>query len=261
MQLSKKKIQEGLTTSFLGQRLLIYKVVDSTNHLVQKGIKAGEGEGFLVVAKEQLLGRGRHGRSWYSRAGGLYLSFLLRPPIAGDLIYGITFLAALVLIQLIRSQYSLPVMMKWPNDLQLKGKKLAGLLTIISKDPNKDPYLITGLGLNVNQREWPKELEGRATSLQEELGRQLDLNQLLVSFLNSFEEEYLAFMKGEMDPLQDPRLIQYSSTLGQDLLIRSKTGEYQGRAIEITKRGSLMVLGTDGQYREFFEGDVSIRRR
>ncbi len=216
-----------------------------------------------MLAQRQTRGRGRRGREWTSLRGGLYLSILLRPSpsLPEEEIQGFTFLASLTLVDLIRSEYGLPVTMKWPNDVVLRRRKLAGILTQVFKDAQGHTYLIIGIGLNVNQKrgDWSEKLQREATSLGEELGRDLDLTLLLVSFLNGFDKEYRLSKEGAIDLLRDPRLVDYSSTLGQDVEIRSTRGKYQGEALEITTRGSLLVECTDGMHREFFEGDVSIR--
>lgn len=260
---SRERIEAGLTTSCIGQSLSIYEVVDSTNTLLQRKAQRGEKEGLVVVAERQTRGRGRRGREWASLLGGLYLSILLRPSpsLPEEEIQGLTFLASLTLVDLIRSEYGLSVTMKWPNDVVLRKRKLAGILTQVFKDAQGHTYFITGIGLNVNQKrgDWSEDLQREATSLREELGRDLDLTLLLVSFLNRFDNEYRLSIEGTLDLLRDPRLIEYSSTLGRDVEIRSTRGNYQGEALEITDRGSLLVACTDGMYREFFEGDVSIR--
>lgn len=259
-EISQEKIQTGLRTHSLGWRFCFFSSVSSTNALLHEKAKAGEEEGLVVAASRQLQGRGRRGRDWFSSPGGLYLSFLLRPSVALQEWGRITFLMALVLIELLQEDYCLPALMKWPNDIQLHGKKLSGILTELSRDGKGDYYLITGMGVNVNQKRehWPPHLTDRAISLAEALQQELDPNDLLLSFLRNFQEAYHQFLQGQLDPVA--RHLHYSSTLGQRVHLTSVTGDYQGQALEITPQGSLRVLCMDGIIREFFEGDITVRK-
>lgn len=243
-----------------GWKILFFSAVSSTSSILHQWAKKGEEEGLVVVAKRQHQGRGRQGRSWLSLPGGLYMSLLLRPTTAFHSVGRIPFLFALVLIQLLRESYSLPAVMKWPNDVQIKGKKLAGILTEMSVDKHGRSYLVTGIGININQREesWPHDLKGQTTSLAQELQVDLNSNDLLFFFLQRLEKAYRMFLQGSLDPVAAH--LQYSATLGQRVHIKNGTGDYYGQAVEITPTGSLRVDCGGGIIREFFTGEVTARK-
>lgn len=261
--LSVERVLEGLSTKTIGRSLESYDVVDSTNSMVKRRAQEGEEEGLVIVAKKQLQGRGRKGREWCSQEGGLYLSLLLRPSLVIDGIQQLNILVAIVLSQLLRKEYSLPVTIKWPNDIEYCGRKLAGILTQVARDKEQCLFLVMGLGLNVNQmkEDWPDPIKGQVTTLREELKEEIDLTILVISFLNRFEEEYRKFQLRGQSIVEDPRLVDLISTLGEDVRIETLGGRFKGRAVRLTKEGSLVVELKDGICREFFEGDVTIVRR
>lgn len=258
-----ERVQTGPMTKTIGKTMEYYDFVDSTNSLLKRRARVGEEEGLVVVAKRQLRGRGRERREWCSLEGGLYLSILLRPPSMEDTLPLLTLLAGMILTQLLHEEYSLPVTMKWPNDIEYCGRKLSGILSQAGRDMNQNLYLVLGLGLNVNQRReiWPDTLKGQVTTLKDELGKELDLDRLLLSFLSRLEVEYMKFVQGELDVGYDPRLVEYSSTLGEMIKIESIDGVFIGEALGLTSRGSLVVECTDGICREFFVGDVTMVRK
>ncbi|MEA1927796.1 MAG: biotin--[acetyl-CoA-carboxylase] ligase, partial [Candidatus Auribacterota bacterium] len=137
--------------------------IDSTNNLARSLAEEGAPEGTLVISEEQTSGRGRMGRSWISPPGtGIWISVLLRPMIEPARAALITPLVAVSLSRSIREVTGLPAGIKWPNDILIRGKKAAGILTEISTDRKSIRYIIVGIGINVNTEYFPEEIRGQA---------------------------------------------------------------------------------------------------
>lgn len=148
------------------EEVYAYGKVDSTHEIARKLADDGAPSGTIVLARTQASGRGRSGRDWHSPEGGLYLSMIFRR--AGEVPPLVTVLAGLgVALELAREFPEIRAEVKWPNDLMLDDRKLAGLLAETSRDDGDERRLLVGVGLNVAAPSWPAELEGRAISLEE----------------------------------------------------------------------------------------------
>ena len=143
----------------------------------------GAQEGLILIAREQTAGRGRLARSWESPRGGLYLSLLLRPPIPLARAQQVTMLASLAAIDACQAIAGVTPRPKWPNDLLLKDKKLAGTLTELASDGSRLRYAIIGLGLNVNNAFEDGPLADSALSLRMATGRTYDIPALADAFI------------------------------------------------------------------------------
>lgn len=169
----------------LGKKIIRYQQIDSTSDEARRLIKTGEG--LVVTAERQTGGRGQPGRRWLSPAGNLYLSAVVKPYKNPAQLAPITILAALAVRSTIKQVSKLDAVIKWPNDLRIKGKKVGGILT-----ERTGGCLIIGVGLNVNTL--PAALRRRATSLRRETGRRFDLKKLTAALLAALEREYLAYL-------------------------------------------------------------------
>lgn len=168
-RMQERIVAEQLTGCRLGNRILCLDRIDSTNTECKRQAMAGAPEGLAVIAEEQTAGRGRAGRSFQSpRDGGLYLSVLMRPRLALSQVSDMTAWVAVAVCDAVEAVCGLRPQIKWTNDLILNGKKLCGVLTELglTRDNGLD-YLVTGIGINVNQQETDFEGEVReiATSL------------------------------------------------------------------------------------------------
>ncbi len=165
-------------TRWVGCRLDVHEVLDSTNREAERLAAAGAPEGTLVIADRQTAGRGRLGRSFFSPpGGGLYLSLLLRPPGPADRLHEHVFAAAVAVAEAARAHLpSVPVEIKWPNDVLLAGRKTSGINLPAQIDGARVASAILGIGVNVNTEagDFPPELQSIATSLRIAGGRVLD---------------------------------------------------------------------------------------
>jgi len=161
------EIREGLDTKVFGKRDIVYFTeTDSTNTRAKDLAARGAPEGTLVISERQTKGRGRKGRSWFSPSqGGIYTSLILRPSISPSEAPKITLLSAVVVAETLRSLTGLSAIIKWPNDILINGKKIAGILTEMSTEMDAIDYIVVGLGLNVNTPDFPDDIREKATSI------------------------------------------------------------------------------------------------
>jgi BirA family biotin operon repressor/biotin-[acetyl-CoA-carboxylase] ligase len=233
--------------------------VDSTNSVAEKELSAGRETPFFVVADSQSAGRGRRGRAWHSpQHKNLYLSIALRPSLPPSRLQTIPLWLGLRLCQLLRDLHALPVQIKWPNDLLIHGRKIAGMLTEARVDSEFTRDLVFGLGLNVNssQADFPDELAPIAGSLALNLGHPLNLSRLahrIILHLADSIQDYLDDAFGaELAHLWP----EFDYLRGQ----RVRTDQLEGVAIGITQNGSLRVERDDGSTAVLHSGEVSLHK-
>lgn len=258
--LSEAELLSCLETEWAGGRTVYFDATDSTNAQAKRLAEAHAPHGTLVVSDRQDGGKGRRGRSWASPSGvGIWMSLILRPEIAPSSASMLTLAAALAVREGIREETGLSPLIKWPNDLVLNGKKICGILTEMSTELMEIQYVITGIGINVNQREFPSEIRDTATSLSLEAGRCFRRSSLIAAILKAFEKDYAAFLKtGDLSLL----LEEYNACLvnrGKEVCILDPSGEYRAVAEGIDESGSLLVTLPDGTRREIISGEVSVR--
>lgn len=258
--LSEAELLSCLKTEWAGGRTVYFDATDSTNIQARRLAEAHAPHGTLVVSDRQDGGKGRRGRSWASPSGvGIWMSLILRPEIAPSSASMLTLAAALAVREGIREETGLSPLIKWPNDLVLNGKKICGILTEMSTELMEIQYVITGIGINVNQKEFPPEIRDTATSLSLEAGRCFRRSSLIAAILKAFEKDYAAFLKtGDLSLL----LEEYNACLvnrGKEVCILDPSGEYRAVAEGIDESGSLLVTLPDGTRREIISGEVSVR--
>lgn len=258
--LSEAELLSCLKTEWAGGRTVYFDATDSTNVQAKRLAEAHAPHGTLVVSDRQDGGKGRRGRSWASPSGvGIWMSLILRPEIAPSSASMLTLAAALAVREGIQEETGLSPLIKWPNDLVLNGKKICGILTEMSTELMEIQYVITGIGINVNQREFPPEIRDTATSLSLEAGRSFRRSSLIAAILKAFEKDYAAFLKtGDLSLL----LEEYNACLvnrGKEVCILDPSGEYRAVAEGIDESGSLLVTLPDGTRREIISGEVSVR--
>lgn len=249
--LSVDEILEGLKTTCLGRRIYAHDSLDSTNATAKALTKDGAPEGSLVIAEEQKRGRGRFGREWYSPKGlGLWFSLILRPEKDVEKLCSLSVLASVSLVQAIRASTALPVLARWPNDCVLQGRKLCGVLAEI--DP---PFVVLGIGINVNNSSFPAELP-TATSLRKELGKPLSRVELLCQVLLQLERDYSLFLQhGGLEPLLG-RAREFSSLVGERVSVSTGEGSVLGEVLGIDEEGRLLLRLSSGKIRPLIAGEV-----
>lgn len=251
-------IQHGYTGRILGQNIISFQDIPSTNDEAKKAAAKGAAEGTVVVSESQSTGKGRLERAFFCPAGGLWFSVILRPKFLPQEAPKCTLLAAVAVAQSM-SQLGLAVGIKWPNDIYYQGRKLTGILTEMSAEMDRLNYLVIGIGINANipLADFPPGIRDKAGSLSAALGKNIDRIALLQSILLNMEALYLEVQQhGFAGMLGKWR--QFSITLGQDIQVLGIQENFIGKAKDIDEDGALLVE-TDTGMRRVLAGDVSIR--
>jgi len=202
----------------------------------------------VVVAERQRRGRGRLARTWHSDPGGLYFTLVVRPALAPDECGRINFFASVVLAQLLRD-LGIPAGVKWPNDILVQGKKIAGMLSEMETDGDTVRHLAIGIGLNVNND--PGRVEPRATSVKRLLGKRVSRSRLLERFLDALEAA-LDHMRWE-ETLSAWRSL--AVTLNRRVRVETLGETVEGTALDVDDTGALMVRLSDGSVKRIVYGD------
>jgi BirA family biotin operon repressor/biotin-[acetyl-CoA-carboxylase] ligase len=254
-------LRQRLKGSLFGKHIHHFFKVDSTNRVALELSHAGEPEGAVVLAEEQTAGRGRAGRTWHSeRATGIYITIVLRPKLAPVQAPLLTMMAGLSARAAIQAQTGLDVDLKWPNDLLISGKKLGGILTEMYAEPSQIRFVIVGIGLNINQEQFPGDLGVVATSLRAETGRPQSRLELLVRLLREFETDYNRFLAEGPASVID-RFTEVSSyARGKRVRITNGKDSFTGVTVGLGPEGLLQVKRDSGQIVTVIAGDVTEAR-
>jgi BirA family biotin operon repressor/biotin-[acetyl-CoA-carboxylase] ligase len=257
-----QEIRHGLQTRLMGQRIYYYQRIESTNRTALELAQDDAAEGTLVLAEEQLAGRGRQGRVWHSAPRrGLWFSLVLHPDIPSQRAFQLTICGALAMAETVYSRTHLDVRVKWPNDVLINGRKIAGVLTEAQLDGNTRPLVILGMGMNVNHLadDFPTRLRRRATSLRIELGRSISRVGLLRDLLSSFEAIYGQYLSHGLEPFLD-RWRQLSCVIGQPVTVQVGGQVYAGTAVAVDATGALVLETGSGKRQHLLAGDIQLTR-
>ncbi len=212
----------------------------STNDLAAQLAEHGAEEGTAIVAEAQSAGRGRHGRAWSSPAGaGLYVSVVLRP--RADVAQLVTLAAGVAIAEGIQAASGLEASVKWPNDLFVGGRKLAGILAEAGSSATGRPHVVLGFGINLLPAALPLEVASRATSIEGELGRPVDRDLLLASCLASLASRYADLQEGRAAAVLDAWRLRAASMLRRSVEWDAGDIRARGVAENIDDDGALLV--------------------
>lgn len=253
------EIDSALHTETFGRHVIYLESTQSTNEEAKKIAREGAEEGTIVVAEEQITGHGRLTRGFFSPfAKGIWFSLILRPKFFPMEASKCTLLAAVGVCRGIRRLGLADAGIKWPNDILVHGKKLVGILTLMSASMEKIDYIIMGIGINtgIKKNEFPEDFREGATSFLNE-GINVSRKDLLAAILGELEKEYsIAQNEGFDKVLDDWRAL--SVTLGQEVRVIFGDDSYTGKAVDIDRDGCLLV-NTGSEVKRVIAGDVSIR--
>ena len=254
-------IKSGLSSSLFGVNIVYHTALGSTNDLAKDLALRGAPEGTVVVTEEQTAGKGRRGRSWLAPSKtNLLFSILLRPALSPNRVFSLTMALALAALEAIEGETGLWCMIKWPNDLYVGSRKLAGILTEFAGKDRQVDWVVLGLGLNVN---WcPEEGKGgsrfSATSIFAETQEKFARNGLLIQILKQFESHHERLLSGGGDDLYR-KWNEYSLVLGKEVVIESEERRISGKAVRIDENGALILEDERGRVHVITHGDVSLR--
>ncbi len=244
----------------LVSEILFKHVTGSTNDDAIRLARSGAPEGTLILADYQTDGRGRFGRRWVAAPKtSVLMSLILRPAIPLEKMGVLNLAASVSVAMAISKTIGMKAMIKWPNDVVVKGRKVAGILVETGLDLNGNPFSALGIGINVNvpADDFPIDLRSKATSLSELTGRYLDRFELIDLFLSEFEPRYKEINSGGwLLLLSEYRRLSW--TLGKRVRLIVDGYRINGLALDIGEHGELLVRLPDGRLERAFSGESSI---
>ncbi len=251
-----EEIFAGLATERLGRTVYYYETISSTMDEAFRLAAQGSPEGTLVCAESQTRGRGRLGRTWISPKGkGLYTSLILRPDLSPLEVGWITFVAAIAVCETVREATGLKAAIKWPNDVLIGGRKVAGILTEMNAETDRVKFVIVGLGMNVNADK--VHLPPRGTSLKMESGNKVSRICLLQNVLQKTEYWYGCLQARDFSPVIE-RWKALSITIGRRIRLSEHHRIIEGKAVDLSAEGGLVILNEDGDLITRMTGDVEL---
>jgi BirA family biotin operon repressor/biotin-[acetyl-CoA-carboxylase] ligase len=238
-----------------------YYRAGSTNTLALEASDAGAPEGSVFLAEQQTAGRGRGNHSWHSaQSTGIYCSVILRPALPPSDVLVLSLAAGLAVQAAVREidPHVLPDL-KWPNDLLINGRKFCGILTEMSGEPTRVRHVVVGIGINVNQAQFPADLERTATSLRLSIGAEWSRVELCAALLKSLDREYRGLLSGPEARAEILRRFEdgSSSACGRQVSIE-ENGGFEGVTAGLDPRGFLQVR-TSGGLRVVLSGTVKLK--
>jgi len=231
----------------IGNKITRFPSLTSTNDYAKSVLNTLQ-EGTVIIADKQIAGKGRCQRNWYSPDGGLWFSIILKPknPSIVSLLIGVALCDVL-------KTFAIEPRIKWPNDILINSKKVAGVLTEIVQDT-----VIVGIGLNVNVSTFPDNLDKTATSLLRETGRKFDKEKILNCIINEIEKRFTVIEESNTQTLLND-WCRYSDTLGRYVTVHMPQCTVEGEALTINEDGALLVKTADGSVQTIIAGDCTVR--
>jgi len=252
------EVEPLLRTKRLGKPVHYFQTLDSTNARAYQLASKGSREGEVVVAESQEKGRGRLGRQWFSPPFlNLYASVILRPEIPPSQAPLLTLMAAVATAETVEQFSGLRPLIKWPNDILLGNRKIAGLLNEMHSEMDRVHFVILGIGvnLNVDSESFPPEIRHLATSLKRETGEAVSRRVFFSSLLQNLEKWYDSFLKeGRGSVLEAWR--DWARIKGKKVRVTSFGEVVTGIAIDIDSDGALILKTKDGRQKRVVAGDV-----
>ena len=257
--LSYEEIERYLDTKFVGRDIRYFDCVDSTNR-VAKELAAELEEGTVITTDQQTRGKGRIDREWISlKSKDICMSVILKPDLEPYKLSKVTQIGAVAIFEALENM-GIKSEIKWPNDILIKGKKVAGILTEMGAELNRINYIVMGIGVNVNseEKDFPVELQYKASSIKIEEGKYIDRKILTAHILNEFEKHYIDFKESGNIKNLVKILNENSSLIGKEIRVINSHNVRFGKAVEINNDGELVVEFKEG-IENIYSGEVSIR--
>ena len=260
--LLEEEIIDGLKTKIFGKKQIVYLQETESTNIIAKNLAVADSvpEGALVTAESQTFGRGRRGRTWISPyTKGIYASLILRPFISPREAPKITLFTAVAVAEALICLANIDAKIKWPNDILIGKKKIAGILTEISLEMDVINYIIVGLGINVNTRpeDIPADLREKATSVLIETGKAFSRVKLLQKFLCLYEKNYEVFKNEGFKPIL-ARWKELSNIIGKKVLVDMVNKKLSGTVEDVDNDGMLILKDPSGTIHKIFSGDITL---
>ncbi|MBF0127005.1 MAG: biotin--[acetyl-CoA-carboxylase] ligase [Magnetococcales bacterium] len=243
---------------FVPEQYHFHPIMDSTNREAMTLAHGGAPQGTVIVADQQTNGRGRHGRTWASPPGvNLYFSMILRPAMPACHAPRLTLLAGLALVESVVAAGVEAARIKWPNDILVHGRKLAGILTEMASDGDRVRFVTVGVGVNVNgsAARLPPEVAARAITLEEITRKRWARELFLADFLRIFAKWYIRYLQEGFAPVRQGWL-GHARMEGRRMRIQLPAGVVTGSALGLDEEGFLLVEQEDGVVSRVMAGEV-----
>jgi BirA family biotin operon repressor/biotin-[acetyl-CoA-carboxylase] ligase len=253
------EVHKKLKTQFIGKKIRYLENTPSTiwvgKQMCSEG-DVGKMHGMVIIAEEQTGGIGRMGRAWVSPSGGIWITIVLKPRVPIDHIFMITMAGSIAIARAIRKEFDLGALIKWPNDIFIGNKKVAGLLLELAAEADSVHYCLLSIGIDVNVplNQFSPTLQKDITSISAEVGHEVDRASFLARILKEFESRYLLIESGEYEAIIR-EWKSLSCTLENRVQIRTLKNSFEGDAIDIDEFGALIIRKDNGKLERVISGD------
>ena len=255
--LTYQNISCKLETKIMGNNIVYFNTIDSTNNYAKK-IALQELEGTIIVSEEQTNGKGRIGRKWHSKSKeGIWMSIILKPEMIPQKAPFITLIAGASIVKALNN-LGIETTIKWPNDIIINNKKVAGILTELSAESDRINYIVLGIGINVKTTEFSQEISEIATSLYRE-GYKVSRVDIVRTILEEFENLYLQYVNENVRKETLFICRKYSAVIGKDIYLIKEDEKELVRCLDINDDGNLIVRNENNIIKEIISGEISIR--
>ncbi len=262
-QLNETLVQALLSQAAKSLRTLVLSTVDSTNSEAARRLANNEPTPFVVIAEKQINGRGRMGRVWHSpQNGNLYSSFAFCPQVSPAAMPLFTLWMGVNVCECLTSLCRLQCSVKWPNDIHIDGKKVAGILTEARMETDQVRDVILGIGLNVNSsgEDWPDELKHIATSIRQATGQAFDINRLTAAIAGRIMIAYQQFLDGDHRAALKEKWNRFDMLEGKSVSLMQGSNKIAGIANGIDSSGSLIIEKPNGTRFLARAGEVTLEK-
>ncbi|WP_082234013.1 biotin--[acetyl-CoA-carboxylase] ligase [Halobacillus massiliensis] len=257
-KISENTIQWGLKTKWMAGQLHHFEEVSSTQEIAHQLAKQGKPHGTVVIADQQLSGKGRMERPWDSPKGkGIWMSMLLRPKLPPIQAPQLTLLTATVLAEVIEQKTGLKPQIKWPNDILIQHKKMAGILTEMQAEQDQIQYVVIGTGLNINQKaeDIAQEIHYKATSLLMETQEEWGIQDFIQSLLVQFEETYDRYIEEGFQHVKQ-KWETYGYKIGEEVEITTLRKSWKATLLGIEPDGALRARDREGNEEKLYSAEI-----
>lgn len=255
------EVHKKLRTRVIGKKMRYFEHTPSTIWVGKQLCAENDPQklhGTAIIAEEQTGGVGRLGRAWVSPSGGIWITLILKPHIPVDHVFMITMAGSIAVARAIRKEFGIGALIKWPNDIFIGNKKVAGLLLELSAESDVIHYclLSTGIDVNIPIGQFAPDLQKAITSICMEVGHEVDRAAFLARILKEFETRFELIESGEYDAIiKEWKSISY--TLEKRVQIRTMKSSFEGEAIDIDEFGALVVRKDNGKLERVIAGDCT----
>ena len=257
--LNENELKSIRKTNWIGRQIAFYDIVDSTNTKAKQLAEEGAPDGTYVIAERQDAGKGRRGRGFDSPAGqGIWMTLILKPEIDPNHASMITLVTALAVSKAITDMTGKQAGIKWPNDIIMSGKKVCGILTEMSAQLDYVNHIVVGIGINVQNKNFPKEIESVATSLFLETGEHYHRADLVEQIWENFEHYYEIFLQTQNLSNLVKEYNAHLVNMNQSVRVLDPKEPFEGKAMGITPKGELIVDTWESR-KLVSTGEVSVR--